>query len=48
MDETIVIEQVIACVQTLDQGKYVSTAMHTMCDAIIVLQSEFTAFKTEV
>ena len=43
MYETLVIEQVIACVQSLDEGKEV-----TMCDAIIVLQSEFTAFKTEV
>ena len=48
MYENLVIEKVIACVQTLYEVKYVSTAMHTMCDAIIVLQSEFTAFKTEV
>ena len=45
--ESLVIEQVIACLQTLEEGKYVSTAMHTMCDAIIPLQSEFMAFETE-
>ena len=28
LDETLVIEQVIACLQTLEEGKYVSTAMH--------------------
>ena len=35
MDETLVIEQVIARLQTLEEGKYISTAMHTgtMCDA---------------
>ena len=47
VDETLVIDQVIVCLQTLEEGKYVSTAMHTMCDAIITLQSEFTAFETE-
>ena len=36
MDEILVIEQVIACLQTLDEGKYVPTAMHTMDDAIII------------
>ena len=41
VDETLVIEQVIACLQTLEEGKYVSTAMHTMRDAIILLQAEF-------
>ena len=40
VDETPVTEQVIACLQTLEEGKDVSTAMHTMCDAIIILQSE--------
>ena len=48
MDETLVIEQVIACLQTLDEGKDVPTAVHTMCDATIILQSEFTVFKSEV
>ena len=48
VDETLVIEQVIACLQTLEEGKYVSTAMHAMCDSIILLiAGEFTAFKTE-
>ena len=47
VDETLVIEQVIACLQTLEEGNDVSTAMHTICDSIILLQSEFTAFKTE-
>ena len=28
LDETLVIEQVIACLETLEEGKYVSTAMH--------------------
>ena len=28
MDETLVIAQVIACLQTLDEVKYVPTAMH--------------------
>ena len=37
VDETLMIEQVIACLQTLDEGKDVSTAMHTMCDVIIIL-----------
>ena len=46
VDETLVIEQAIACLQT-EEGKDVSTAMHTMCDAIIILQSEFTAFETK-
>ena len=46
VDETLVIEKVIACPQTLEEGKYVSTAMHAMCDSIILLQSEFTAFET--
>ena len=36
LDETLVIEQVIACLQTLE-GKDVSTAMHTMCDASAVV-----------
>ena len=47
MDETLDIEQVIACLQTLEEGKDVSTTMHTMCDSIILLQAEFTAFKSE-
>ena len=47
VDETLVIEQVIACLQTLEEGKFVSTAMNTMCDSIILLQVEFTAYKTE-
>ena len=47
VDETLVIGQVIACLQTLEEGKDVSTAMHTMCNAIILLQAELTAFKTE-
>ena len=48
MDETLVIEQVIACLQTLDEVKDVPTAVHTMCNAIIILQSQFTVFKSEV
>ena len=47
MDETLVTEQVIARLQTLEEGKDISTAMHTMCDSIVLLQAEFTAFKTE-
>ena len=47
VDETLVIEQAIACLQIIYEGKYVPTAMHTMCDAIIILQSEFTTFKAE-
>ena len=47
VDETLVIEQAITCLQTLDEGKDGPTAMHTMCDAIIILQSEFTTFKAE-
>ena len=41
-DETLVIDQVIDCLQTLDERKYGPTAIHTMCNAI-----EFTVFKTE-
>ena len=40
VDETLVIGQVIDSLQTLDEGKYVPTAVHTMCDAIIILQSQ--------
>ena len=59
VDETLVIEQIIACLQTLDEGKDVSTAVwsvrchhhiiiSSVCDAIIILQSQFTVFKSEV
>ena len=34
VDETLVIEQVSACLQTLDEGQDFPTAMHTMCDAM--------------
>ena len=47
VDETLVIEQVITCLQTVEEGKDVLTAMHTMCDAIVLFQAEFRAFKTE-
>ena len=48
VDETLVNGQVIACLQTLDEGKDVPTAVHTFCDAIIILQSQFTVFKSEM
>ena len=46
--ETLMNEQVITCLQTLDEGKDVPTAVHTICDVIIILLSQFTVFKSEM